>query len=68
LAVLALSVWITDKSVALGYAVGTHGVNMLVNTVIGSLCLAREGINLRSLGALPKGAQESILLPRKGGD
>jgi len=51
LAVLALSVWVTDKSAALGYAIGTHGVNTLINILIGGGCLAREGISLRSLGS-----------------
>ena len=52
LAMLALSVWIMDKSTALGYAIGTHGVNILINIVMGAACLAREGIALRSIGDL----------------
>ena len=48
LAVLALSVWVPDKSQALGFAIATHGMNILVNILIGFSCLAREGITLRS--------------------
>jgi hypothetical protein len=51
LAVLALSVWIPDKSEALGYAIGTHGINVLTNILIGCTCLAREGIALQSIAA-----------------
>jgi hypothetical protein len=50
LAVLALSVWVPDKSEALGYAIGTHGINMLTHILVGCACLAREGIAFRSLG------------------
>jgi uncharacterized protein (TIRG00374 family) len=53
LAVLALSVWVPDQSAALGYAIGTHGVNLLLNVSIGAICLAREGLAFRSLGVLP---------------
>jgi uncharacterized protein (TIRG00374 family) len=47
LAMLALSVWVSDKSVTLGYAIGIHGVNVLTNIIIGGACLAKEGIVLR---------------------
>ena len=49
LAILALSVWVADKSEALAYAVGTHGVTMAMDIVLGTAFLAREGITLRSL-------------------
>jgi hypothetical protein len=51
LAVLALSVWIPDKSEALGYAIGTHGISVLVNILLGCTCLAREGVALQSIAA-----------------
>jgi uncharacterized protein (TIRG00374 family) len=49
LAVLALSVWVTDQDAALAYAVGTHAVNVLLNLLIGWGCLAREGLALGSI-------------------
>jgi uncharacterized protein (TIRG00374 family) len=60
LAVLALSVWVPDKSEALGYAIGTHGINVLTNILIGCTCLAREGIALQSIGATGKIVEEPI--------
>ncbi|HEY3016687.1 MAG TPA: lysylphosphatidylglycerol synthase transmembrane domain-containing protein [Nocardioides sp.] len=53
MAVLALSVWVPDTSAALGFAIGTHGVNLLLNVAIGALCLAKEGLAFRSLTVLP---------------
>ena len=50
LAVLALSVWIPDKSEALAYAIGTHGISVLVHILLGCMCLAREGVTLKSIG------------------
>jgi hypothetical protein len=58
LAVLALSVWVTDKSEALGYAIGTHGINVLTNILIGCTCLAREGIAFQSISAVDQVVQE----------
>jgi len=52
LAVLALSAWGTDKSAALAYALTTHAVNILINIVIGSGYLAREGLTLRAIPGL----------------
>lgn len=49
LAVLALSVWVTDTSMALGYAIGTHGINAFIQILVGGVCLAREGVTLPSL-------------------
>lgn len=49
LAVLALSVWIPDRSPALAFAIGTHALNMLTNVTLGAWFLSREGISLRSL-------------------
>lgn len=54
LAVLALSVWVPDRSAVLGYAFGTHGVIMLVNILVGSWCLVGKGIPLQSIGAAHK--------------
>jgi len=45
---MALSVWIPDKNAALGFAIATHGVNVLVNILVGSGCLAREAIMARA--------------------
>ncbi len=53
LAVLALSVWVRDESAALAYAIGTHGVNMVVNIVLGVGCLVREGVTLQALNVGP---------------
>jgi glycosyltransferase 2 family protein len=60
LAVLALSIWVPDKSEALGYAIGTHGINVLVNVLLGCTCLAREGIALQSIGAMGEMVEEPI--------
>jgi len=61
LAVLALSVWVPDKSEALGYAIGTHGISVLVNVLLGCTCLVREGIALQSVGAVKQFVQEPVL-------
>jgi uncharacterized protein (TIRG00374 family) len=53
LAILALSVWVPDSSAALAYAIGTHGVNILLNVLIGAACLAREGLAIRALTVMP---------------
>jgi uncharacterized protein (TIRG00374 family) len=60
LAVLALSIWVPDRSEALGYAIGTHGINMLVNVLLGCTCLAREGIALQTIGATGEIVEEPI--------
>jgi uncharacterized protein (TIRG00374 family) len=52
LAVMALSVWVPDKSEALAYAIGTHGLSMLMNILVGCVCLAKEGIAFRSIGVI----------------
>lgn len=49
LAVLALSLWVPDRSVALAYAIGTHALNMLANVALGGFFLAREGVSLQGL-------------------
>ena len=58
LAVMALSVWVPDKSEALAYAIGTHGISVLLNILLGCACLAREGIALNGIGATGKIVQE----------
>jgi glycosyltransferase 2 family protein len=69
LAVLALSVWIPDKSEALGYAIGTHGISVLVNILLGCTCLAREGIALQSIPATGgEIVQEPIASQRRDGN
>lgn len=50
-AVLALSVWVPDRSVALAYAFGSHALNMLANVSLGAWFLAQEGLSLNSLKA-----------------
>jgi glycosyltransferase 2 family protein len=69
LAVLALSVWIPDKSEALGYAIGTHGISVLVNILLGCTCLAREGVALQSIAATGgEIVQEPIASQKKAGN
>jgi uncharacterized protein (TIRG00374 family) len=63
LAVLALSVWVSDQGAALAYAIGTHGVNIALNVLIGCACLAREGLAIRSVAALSPYRSEA---PRSG--
>lgn len=58
LVVLALSVWLPDKSTALGYAIATHGLNMAVNVLLGGVCLWREEIGLVGLGQSSGMAEE----------
>jgi uncharacterized protein (TIRG00374 family) len=65
LAVLALSVWVPDKSEALGYAIGTHGINVFVNILLGCTCLAREGIALQSIGTMDPVIQGPLLSLKK---
>jgi uncharacterized membrane protein YbhN (UPF0104 family) len=58
LAVLALSLWVSDKSEALAYALGTHGISMLLNVLLGTGCLVKEGIALSSVyGGTPVSAK-----------
>jgi glycosyltransferase 2 family protein len=45
LAVLAISVWVSDKGAALGYAIATHGIYTMLIIIIGSLCLTWQGLN-----------------------
>ena len=58
LAVLALSLWVPDRSAALAYAIGSHALNMLANVGLGAYFLTREGISLRDLRA-QAGSQKS---------
>lgn len=52
LAVLALSVWVPDKSTALGYAIATHGINIAVNVALGTAALWRGGLGFGQLSRL----------------
>jgi uncharacterized protein (TIRG00374 family) len=63
LAVLALSVWVTDQGAALADAIGTHGVNIVLNVLIGCACLAREGLAIRTVAGLSPYRSEA---PRSG--
>jgi glycosyltransferase 2 family protein len=65
LAVLALSVWVTDKSAALAYAIGTHGLGVLINLLVGCACLAREGIAFQSISAMDQVVREPVLSLKK---
>lgn len=49
LAILALSLWVPDRSPALAYAIGTHALNMLAQVSLGAWFLSREGISLQAL-------------------
>lgn len=49
LAVLALSVWVPDKSSALGYAIATHAVGVTISLVLGGWAMLREGLTFRTL-------------------
>lgn len=53
LVILALSIWLPDKSVALSYAVVTHGMYILVSILAGSWSLTRQGLSLRSITSTP---------------
>lgn len=46
LAVLGLSVWISNTSVALGFAVVSHAFAILITTIFGSWSLTRRGLTL----------------------
>lgn len=42
--VMTLSIWMDDKSRMFAYAVITHGINMLINMVLGTVFMLKEGI------------------------
>ena len=49
LVILALGVWAVPKSEALGYALATHGLTLLVYLVVGGACLWHKGLRLGQL-------------------
>jgi uncharacterized protein (TIRG00374 family) len=49
LAMLALSVWLRDSSAALGFALVTHALGLLVVVACGSLSLVGQGLSFRTL-------------------
>lgn len=49
LVVLALGVWAVPKSEALGYALATHGLNLLFYMAVGGACLWHKGLRLGQL-------------------
>jgi uncharacterized membrane protein YbhN (UPF0104 family) len=49
LVVMALSIWLDDRSAALGYASASHVLNLGVYIVLGLLAAWREGIQLSTL-------------------
>jgi uncharacterized protein (TIRG00374 family) len=54
LVILALSIWLPDKSAALSYAIVTHGIYLLMGIMAGSWSLSRQGLSLRSIASAPK--------------
>ena len=50
-AVLALSIWVPDTSLAMAYAFGSHALNMLANVGLGAWFLSQEGLSLKNLNA-----------------
>ena len=68
LAVLALSVWVADQSVALGYAIGSHALYILVIVVLGLASLSREGFGLLRndyLASVSEGPREPVTLGKR---
>lgn len=55
MAVLALTVWTTDRTAALTCALVAHGVAMMLIVLIGAGSLARQGLSLRGLRDGSKG-------------
>lgn len=59
LVILALGVWGVPKSEALGYALATHGLTLLLYLVVGGVCLWHKGLRFDQLrraeneGAVP---------------
>jgi glycosyltransferase 2 family protein len=50
--VLAMSVWITDPSVALGTAVVSHALGVVVSVALGIVGLVRQGISVTRLTSM----------------
>jgi uncharacterized membrane protein YbhN (UPF0104 family) len=50
--VLALSVWVSDPSVALGAAVVSHALGVIVTLLLGVIGLARRGIGFGRLSSM----------------
>ena len=53
LVVLALSVWIDNKNMALGYAIASHGLNIITYIVLGGFCLWFQGISIKQIRYVP---------------
>lgn len=51
LSVLALSVWMSERSVALGFALVTHAASLALSVILGLIAAWREGIRLSVSGA-----------------
>jgi uncharacterized membrane protein YbhN (UPF0104 family) len=49
LAILALSVWIPDRSLALGFAAVTHAANLCLALVLGLAAAWWEGVQLSAM-------------------
>lgn len=59
LVVLALGVWTVPRSEALGYALATHGLTLLIYLAVGGACLWHKGLRL---GQLRRTAKEEAVL------
>jgi hypothetical protein len=46
---MALSVWLSDRSVSLGFGTATHAVNLGLNVALGLIAAWREGVSLKAL-------------------
>lgn len=62
LTILALSVWLPDRSAALGFAAVTHAVNLGLSVVLGLVAAWREGVQLSTL------ATESLVATESGAE
>ena len=60
LAILALSVWVNDQSALLGYAIGTHGLILSVNIIVGGACLVWRGLTLASIKTMAPAATQQL--------
>lgn len=59
LTMLALSVWLSDRSAALGFAAVTHTVTLGLSVVLGLVATWREGVQLSTLATESLAATES---------
>jgi uncharacterized membrane protein YbhN (UPF0104 family) len=60
LAVMALSPWMIEREVAVGFSIVLHAVSLLVTVVLGGACLWKEKIGLVSVN---KASFQASVLP-----